>query len=453
MDPLSITLGVLAIVSATTKAVGFANTYLKKVRGDNEAAGELLDQLKALESSPKALENLPSSEPRPLFSSASALVTNTSSCEDKLLSLCQRLEEAENRRSRFQWPLSPKDHGDTLQEIRDMAQWVQFSVSIESVTILSKTSNEFIELLSHQLQALQLIQKLKEDTETANRVMVDIKDKLADSSVVEHRRNVLDWLSEISQAGKHNSVRSLHTHGTCQWLLKHPVFQQWNHRPPGRRSVLWCHGPPGSGKTLLVYVFDIILWLVVSLVLTRFSPEIIEHLRHDEGVGVAYIYFDYRVHLHLSLEEMTASLLKQLASAQSELPRALDDFYDSFKAGSNTAQWEPLMKTLSLTSKAFAKTFVVVDALDECDTYTLNGFLKLVGALQTCSRVLVASRDHQGSITNAFQTTPQIQNIAQSSDIRSYILDTLTRNNGFGSLGAAFENEIADKITRSSHHM
>ncbi|KAL8966210.1 MAG: hypothetical protein Q9183_003473 [Haloplaca sp. 2 TL-2023] len=315
-----------------------------------------------------------------------------------------------------------------------MAQWIQFAVSIDSVTILSKTSNEVIELLSHQLQALELIHELKEDTGTTKRVVVDIKDSLAASSVLERRRNVLDWLSNISQEEVHNSVRSLHTPGTCRWLLQHPVFQQWKHRPLEQQSVLWCHGPPGSGKTVLV-------------------SEVIENLRQDEGVGVAYIYFDYRVHMHFSLEEMTAMLLRQLANARPELPRVLDDFYDKFKAESSTTQWQPLLKTFSLTSKGFAKTFVVVDALDECDPYTVNAFLKLVGTLQTCSRVLVASRSHQGSIRNAFQATPQIQIIAQSSDMRSYILDTLTSNNGFGSFGAAFEDEIADKITQSSHHM
>ncbi|KAL8967130.1 MAG: hypothetical protein Q9183_003055 [Haloplaca sp. 2 TL-2023] len=434
MDPLSITFGLLTIVTTTVEVVAFAKNRLEKARRDKKAAGELLDQLKALQSSLEALEKLLRSHSLQPFSSTSALATNTRSCEDKLRSLCQELKEAEKTRSRFQWPLSPQNHGDTLQELRDMVQWIQFAVSIDGMTILSKTSNEVIEILSHQLQTLHLIHKFNQRTETSYRVVVDIKDTLAASDAIQHRSNVLGWLSKISQQEKHNNVRSLHTHGTGQWLLQDPIFQQWKHRPTGHQTVLWCHGPPGSGKTVLI-------------------SEIIEHLRADEEAGVAYIYFDYRAHMHWSFEEMTAILLKQLASARSELPSALNDFYHDFKAGSSTAQRGPLLKTLSLTSKAFTSTFVVIDALDECDAYTLNGFLQLVGSLQTCSRVLVASRDFQRSISNVFRTSPQIKINAHSSDIRSYILDALSTSSEFWNIDHALENEIADKITQSSQHM
>ncbi|KAL8969919.1 MAG: hypothetical protein Q9183_001762 [Haloplaca sp. 2 TL-2023] len=391
MDPLSIIAALLAIVATTTHAVRFAKDRLKKVRQAKEAAGDLLDLLEALRSSLEALKKFLRAESRQSFSSTSALFTYTRSCGFKLNALCQKLKETEKHRFQFQWPLSTNDQSDTLQELRDIVQWIQFAISIDGMTILSKTSNDVIEILSHQLQTIRLIHKLDQRTEASFRAFVNIEDRLAASDEVLRRKNVLDWLSKISQQEKHDSIRALHTHGTGQWLLQNPVFQLWRDQPLGQGSLLWCHGPPGSGKTLLV--------------------------------------------------------------AQSELPRELSDFYVNFKAGSSTAQREPLIKMLSLTSKAFAKTFVVVDALDECDTYTRNGFLQLVGSLQTFSRILVASRDFQESIVNAFQTSPQLKINADSSDIRSYILSTISESNQFVNIVPALRDEIADKITQSSQDM
>ncbi|PHH82069.1 hypothetical protein CDD82_7150 [Ophiocordyceps australis] len=42
--------------------------------------------------------------------------------------------------------------------------------------------------------------------------------------------------------------------GTCQWLLRHDTYTQWN---ASDRSLLWIKGKPGSGKsTLLRYAFN-----------------------------------------------------------------------------------------------------------------------------------------------------------------------------------------------------
>ncbi|KAL8872787.1 MAG: hypothetical protein Q9174_001640 [Haloplaca sp. 1 TL-2023] len=453
MDPVSIIIGLLGIVGPTIHAIRIARAHLKKVRRDKQAAGDLLDQLEVLQSSLESLKTLVSPEPRRLFSPTSSLVTNTRSCENKLNLLCEQLKEAEKGHSKFYWPLSPRDHDDTLQELKDMVQWLQFAVSIDGVTILSKTSDEVIKIFSHQLKIFQLIHELNQRTEASSRTILDIEDRLVASDAVLHRKNVLDWLSHISLQETHNRIRALHTHGTSQWLFRDPAFQRWKDQPLGYETLLWCHGPPGSGKTVLVFVVHIMICLKASVALTLSRSEIIEHLRQDEGAGIAYIYFDYQAQMHWSLEDITASLLKQLASAQSKLPGVLNDFWNDFKAGSSTADRERLLKTLLLTSKAFAKTYVVVDALDECDEYTRNGFLKLVGALQIHSRVLVASRDFQESIINAFWTSPQIKINADSSDIRSYVLSTISESGYPKAVSSPLRDEIASKITQRSQSM
>lgn len=61
---------------------------------------------------------------------------------------------------------------------------------------------------------------------------------------------ILEWLSRSQSEKKHNDVFSQRIPGTGTWLLEKEEFLKWCDL---RRdaSVLWCHGIPGVGKTVL----------------------------------------------------------------------------------------------------------------------------------------------------------------------------------------------------------
>ena len=43
--------------------------------------------------------------------------------------------------------------------------------------------------------------------------------------------------------------------GTCEWIFKNKKFQLWLQRAfEVGDEILWCHGKPGIGKTMLAYV-------------------------------------------------------------------------------------------------------------------------------------------------------------------------------------------------------
>jgi len=93
------------------------------------------------------------------FDSTSVLVTSTSACRTKLTVLYEKLNSAGSSLvSRMKWPLNSKDHRDTVQDLRAFAQWIQFALTIDGCALLSKTSAEVLDTLSHQLQTFQLIQ-------------------------------------------------------------------------------------------------------------------------------------------------------------------------------------------------------------------------------------------------------------------------------------------------------
>lgn len=78
---------------------------------------------------------------------------------------------------------------------------------------------------------------------------------------------------------------------------------------------------------------------------------------HDQ-VAVAHIYSNYKNQDFQTLERVTASLLKQLARAQSETPRAVEALYDRLsQQQAAAAPQKELAETLLLTCKTYRKVF------------------------------------------------------------------------------------------------
>jgi hypothetical protein len=65
------------------------------------------------------------------------------------------------------------------------------------------------------------------------------------------RSEILQWLSPEQYIKHHKQTKRDVLQGTGQWLLSDPVFHQW--KTESVSSILWLHGIPGSGKSMLVY--------------------------------------------------------------------------------------------------------------------------------------------------------------------------------------------------------
>jgi hypothetical protein len=53
------------------------------------------------------------------------------------------------------------------------------------------------------------------------------------------RQAFLDWLSPINFFLRQADISRVRAKGTGEWLLKHPLFIQWE---SGSKSTLWCRG-------------------------------------------------------------------------------------------------------------------------------------------------------------------------------------------------------------------
>jgi Cdc6-like AAA superfamily ATPase len=115
-------------------------------------------------------------------------------------------------------------------------------------------------------------------------------------------------------------------------------------------QTLFCPGMPGAGKTILTSA-------VVNDLIKRYSE--------DEKISVAYIYCNFRQQDDQKIDDLLASLLKQLATSQITLPH-LKDLYDRNKFRQMRPSLDEILGTLRSVVALYSRVFIIVDALDEC---------------------------------------------------------------------------------------
>jgi hypothetical protein len=144
------------------------------------------------------------------------------------------------------------------------------------------------------------------------------------------------------------------------------------------------------------------------------------------NVGVAHIYFNYKEQGSQGLYNILGSLIKQLCQQLPQVPESLPHLENVTKDGRTPSQ-EELFIALTETSKEFVQTFIVFDALDECDRetqrQTLLPMIHRMGEAGLCS--LVTSRRYADDIEDSFRNASSIEIIAHDDDIKSYIHDKI----------------------------
>lgn len=180
----------------------------------------------------------------------------------------------------------------------------------------------------------------------------DSVDKLHERQDIRERREeraqILAWLSSIDFTSQQHDYLRRRQPGTGQWLLESRTFQQWL-KTPGK--TLFCPGIPGTGKTTLTAI-------VVDHLLNSYTGE--------PSVGRPYIYCNFRRQDEQKLDDLLSNLLKQLSDAQHSIPDATRELYERHQPKRKRPPADELLLALQSVASSYTRTFVIVDALDEC---------------------------------------------------------------------------------------
>ncbi|KAK8080213.1 hypothetical protein PG997_008031 [Apiospora hydei] len=224
-------------------------------------------------------------------------------------------------------------------------------------------------------------------------------------------REVLDWLTPLDYGPQHSDYLRRRQPGTGQWLLDSEEYRTWLGTT---HQTLFCPGMPGAGKTIL-------------------ASTIIDNLEHrfrdDRTSAIAYVYCNFKRKDEQKIEDLIASLLKQLAQVRPSLPVAIQQLRDRHAPKRTRPTLDEMSQALRSVVSEHSRVFIVVDALDECQTKI---------HLLATSRVIP-------DISEKFEGSPHLEVRASDFDIRRYLEGHIAE------LGAVIteKNDLRDAIMNS----
>src|ERR1700733_13617108 len=86
----------------------------------------------------------------------------------------------------------------------------------------------------------------------------------------------------------------------------------------------------------------------------------------DATIGIAYVYCNFRRKDEQKIDDLLASLLKQLAQSQVSLPGSVKDLFGRHKKGRTRPSSYDISRALQSVAGLYSRVFIIVDALDEC---------------------------------------------------------------------------------------
>ncbi|KAL2260822.1 hypothetical protein VTK26DRAFT_5066 [Humicola hyalothermophila] len=173
---------------------------------------------------------------------------------------------------------------------------------------------------------------------------------------------------------------------TCEWILNHPVFVSWLAK--SESALLWLRGHPGCGKTVLS-----------CYLANRFQSE-----KSPFAPQSVWVFFcDEKISTQRNANAVLLGLIYQAICQHRSLIRHVKKAFDV--QGQNltrsfSALWRICLAIMS--DPKCGPTWVIIDALDECEPSTRRILLDSIHGLlagsspaigiQNCVKFILASR-------------------------------------------------------------
>lgn len=294
--------------------------------------------------------------------------------------------------------LNPNEVNKIVDECTRQEQQVEFdATNCERISSQNAHSATQKGLQECEGKLRLMLKDLKQPLQEMKFELTAIHTKLCDKEQLDS----LTWASSISYEANHKVARETRTDGTGAWLLEHETFRQW--RNSDGSMILWLHGirrsfisqalfrkflsptnasPVGAGKTKLV---------------TRVVDDFLDHRKHYQQL--AYFYCDRN---QADLQDpalILGSYVRQLSlnPHHGSVDQILVDFYQkkrNVRFASGKLDIEECRDLLSQLVQKYARTAIVLDALDECSEQSRKVLVDTLNTLvdQSKIKVFISSR-------------------------------------------------------------
>jgi len=251
----------------------------------------------------------------------------------------------------------------------------------------------------------------------------------------QERRVIIDWLTPIDHSTQQSDFISRQQEGTGQWLLDSDQFQDWLIKG---KQTLFCPGIPGAGKTMITSI-------VVDHLSTKFQ--------NDTTVGIAYLYCHYRWQREQRLADLFSSLLKQLIQKQLSIPKSMRNLYERHEDEQTRPSFDEISKVLHSIIADYARTFIIIDALDEYHGDRRKFLLEMFNLQAKTGVNLFTTSPFIPEIEKEFEGCLSLEIRASDEDVKKYIDGHISQLPSFISRNLDLQREIETEVTRAADGM
>ncbi|KAI9432788.1 hypothetical protein H4582DRAFT_2102105 [Lactarius indigo] len=256
------------------------------------------------------------------------------------------------------------DVEDALQRLDRWTQEEARMAAVEALTITRgiddkvdgvgetlQSVNTKVECIDDRVRSVDnKVGSVTQDVKENGVAIKQVVDQVSDLNRNELRQNLRKWIAPPDPSVNYNTASDVHHEGTAVWCTNGNTLAVW--KISG--SLLWIHGKPGSGKTIL------------STVIIRD----IKSLADSGSAFLAYFYFDFKDKAKQDPRALLSSLLVQLSDQSDIFCDALSSLYSAHKQGSeqpsNGSLSQCLKSMLTAAAGPFVPIYLVLDGLDEC---------------------------------------------------------------------------------------
>lgn len=340
---------------------------------------------------------------------------------DKSVVLNKECDSFRHRMQRFK-----KRLGHRQQDVQELRQ--QLICYLQYLDIFNGNLMRYVNRIRRSL-AVEL-------TVTSQDVR-DIKNSLEQ----QEDREFLKWLLPKDLDSQHTTTHIAdRVPDTGKWFLESLQYTHWCDEPA---KILLCPGKPGAGKSMMCLVV---------------AQDLID--RYSDSASSAVLYCNYKRQGDQTVENILLSLLKQLLHGRSVLP-SVKDLLGYNSASQRRPTLAQIVTALRAVIAQDTRTFLIIDALDECNSSTRRLLLlevfKIVSDLK--ANLLATTRPTCMAEITKMEALPdditQLEISATTTDIDLYVanhLPTLVKKKSSTSCGRAVrpavgkDTNIQDRI-------
>ncbi|KAI9436840.1 ankyrin repeat-containing domain protein [Lactarius indigo] len=244
--------------------------------------------------------------------------------------------------------------GDGMKGVEEKVQVVESEVRVvESEVQVVKSEVQVVksevQLVGDSVKAIDdKVQTITHDSLEVKLITRQTAVRVDDVKRNQLRESLRKWQSPPDPSTNHNIAADRQHEGTAEWFIESDQFETW--KLTG--SLLWIHGKPGSGKSILCSA-------IINDVTT---------LCKTGSASMAYFYFDFQDLDKQARRNLLPSLLVQLSTRSNAFCDILSDLYKTHDNGARQPSDKALTQCLKemLTLPNQGPVYLILDALDEC---------------------------------------------------------------------------------------